>query len=365
MGGRLKGSAAHEISENLLQQPGYASVYQQYLLQVCGPNEARKQTAQMVEQSVTDQVRNFTFLSYFLSTPCELATQTAFHLPTETTEKLMEVFYELEEVVARELLGSKFKLTGRKGLDTLIERTKRPPQVGKRVYDNLRNVYALVTKANEGTMGLVETVSHEFHVSRELAESYVGVVFLCLHRFETSKKRLQVLRYKDFLHIAKVMLLTWCCPSPLANLSATNSLSIDKNLAESLRNLKQLFTREVVEEYKQLVLTEFGKSNPADRTTRVEKELTAFLKALMVLSVTLGQKELKDFFVTLVEKLRVLVVDRMELRRNGIRALCNVIIACFDPLSIPNDVKADSSNHWATFVSGISECLNLTHPPSS
>jgi len=90
-----------------------------------------------------------------------------------------------------------------------------------------------------------------------------------------------------------------------------------------------------------------------------------FLKSVLTLGACLSQpKEFKDFFVLLVEKVRVILCDRMDLRAKEVSGLFNVIIACFDPLPLPQEVKADASNYWALFVSTLSRCLKLTHLPA-
>ena len=349
-----------EIANLLLKQNGYAAAYQEYLSTFCGdPTEVLKETKEMVQQSVTDQVRNFPFLCHFLSSPGELMSQTAFHIPPQKRQQLIEVYFDFDEVIVRELIGTKFKAINRKGLESLGEKTKKKQHTIKRVYENLRIVYQYASKIQDESIS--GSIQQNFSISRELAEQYVLIVFLCFHRFESSKKRLLNVRFKDFITMAALMANNWCNAKSDSKIGDLDSFQFDKDLVDSLKMLKPCFTKEVLEEYKQLIVAEFA-SISSEKAGKVEKELTVFLKNMIALSVTLQGKEIKDFFVTLAEKIRTSLKERMELNIKEVRGLLRVTIASFDPLGIPPEIKQKVSDHWTRFLSTVGECVRVIYP---
>ena len=348
-----------EIGEHLLQQPGYASIYQDYLSQVCDSHkEVLHETITMVRQSVTDQVRNFPFLCHFLASSAELNSQTAFHLPKDQCVQLVEVYFRIEEDIVRELLLTKLKLQNRKGMEVLAEKTKKTHHAVKRTHDNVRAIYQLSSKNREGS--IVGHIQETFRISKELAEKYILISFLGFFRFDISKRSLVNVKTKHFMQMAQLMASNWCTFQPVKIYELQN-LQLNKQFGDSLRTLKTAVTRELVEEYKQLVLTEFS-SVSADKVPKVEKELSLLLKNLLSLGATISHvKDFKDFFGSLIEKIKNLLKDRMELNIKEVRGLIMVTIASFDPLHLPQEVKEETADSWPTFLKTIGECVRVIY----
>lgn len=308
----------------------------------------------MVRQSVTDQVRNFPFLCHFLANPSELISQTAFHIPQKQCQQLVNVYYDFDEVIVRELIGVKFKAINRKGLENLAEKTKRAQHTIKRINDNLRTIYQFATKIQDESIST--KIQEEFLISKELARQYVSIIFLCVHKFESSKKRLANVTFRDFLEMGEEMSTNWCTTpqSDDKTIVDLRTFQLNKEFVDSLKALKPYFTKEIIEEYKQKIVIEFGENS------KVEKELTAFLKNLIALAVSLGGREIKDYFVTLSEKILASLKERMEFEsRPQARTLLRKIKETFNSLSLPADVKHKYQTHWNTFLTTVWACIRI------
>ena len=313
----------------------------------------------MTRQSVTDQVRNFPLLCHYLSSGTELKSQTAFHLPPDLCIQLVQVYFQIEETIIRELLGTKYKQQNRKGIEILSEKTKKPIHAVKRVHDNLRAIYQAISKSKG--ISLVGYLQDEFLITLDLAENYILIIFLCIHKFEVSKKKLINMKFKHFMQISQLMSLHWCGNQPEKFISSLQTLQLNKNFVESLKVLKTAFTKDTIDEYKQIVMVDVPKIS-MDKASKIDKEFNTLIKNCLSLGVTLSQqKEFKDFFISLPEKIRNPLKERMELNIKEVRGLLRLIIASFAPLNLPSEVKEEVSDYWALYLSTLGECVRVIY----
>jgi hypothetical protein len=56
---------------------------------------------------------------------------------------------------------------------------------------------------------LAEAIEHRYRLSKELSARWERMFFLCYHRFETSKRRLDFVTYADFDQMARLMMQYW------------------------------------------------------------------------------------------------------------------------------------------------------------
>lgn len=151
---------------------------------------------------------------------------------------------KLELCSRREILGKKLSSKNRKDLNDVSERTKVNLKSCRRQFDNVKRVY----KAVEETSGnLVNNIQNQFLLPEQLAKRYATVVFIANNRFETNKRKLQYLRFSDFLFCATEMIDNWSCKTRECKYEE-ETLEICRYFLLSLRELKILLEREYLDE---------------------------------------------------------------------------------------------------------------------
>ncbi|CAH1261771.1 FIBP [Branchiostoma lanceolatum] len=298
----------------------------------------------VLQSDTLDNYRTFSLLERFLQAPPKLATQVLLQIPAAVQRKLIEKYYDFDSEVIREILGKKLTNRHRKDVDDVSERTnirlrscrrqvtkscleiskekvQKVLMIVKRAlltklfllrflqYDNCKNIFKTVEDM-EGS--LVNNISVHFLLPEKLAKKYAAIVFFSNNRFETGKKKLQYLSFDDFAYCADLMIHNWTFgaagKSKLHSLKNSQAddmdVEMDRVFLQELRDLKVLTgDKDVYEKHRGLVCSALRGKIPDPTYADIESNFKNLSRCIVsVASGLIHSKELKDFFVDLVEK---------------------------------------------------------------
>ncbi|CAM1154855.1 FIBP (predicted) [Pycnogonum litorale] len=260
-------------------------------------------TVEMLRSDVRDNYMTFQLLEAYLQNPTKFAEQWIFQLDDVTQRTLIQKYYEFNDDVVREILGKKLTSRNRKDLDEVNEKTNVTLKSCCRQFDNIKRVF----KAVEEMVGsLIINIQQNFLLSDELAREYAALVFITNQRFETSKKKLQYLTFKDFLQCADLIIKNWSCRCLNECRFGDTDVDIDRMFLRDLREVKSLLERDNIEEYRYLVV----QSLHAKSSDKVASDVDANFKIISRTMVNIAyglnhSKEVRDIFIDLVEKVRL------------------------------------------------------------
>eukprot|EP00058_Branchiostoma_floridae_P000443 XP_002585931.1 hypothetical protein BRAFLDRAFT_289524 [Branchiostoma floridae] len=261
----------------------------------------------MLQSDTLDNYRTFSLLERFLQSPPKLATQVLLQIPAAVQRTLIEKYYDFDSTVIREILGKKLTNRHRKDVDDVSERTNIRLRSCRRQYDNCKNIFKTVEDM-EGS--LVNNISGHFLLPEKLAKRYAAIVFFSNNRFETGKKKLQYLSFDDFAYCADLMIHNWTFgaagngPSLYDSQADDMDVEMDRVFLQELRDLKVLTgEKDVYEKHKGLVCSALRGKIPDPTYADIESNFKNLSRCIVsVASGLIHSKELKDFFVDLVEK---------------------------------------------------------------
>ena len=249
-----------------------------------------------------DQFRMFRHLEPYLQSPPTLFNTQLFQLSVATKRALIEQYYAFDEAVVRVFLGKKLSTRNRKDLDDVSEKTGILLKSCRRQFDNIKQVLRVVDDY-EGS--LVENIKLKFLLPETLARSYASVVFISHNRFETNKRKLAHLTFTDFTCCASQMIDRWTAGSEGSH-AVDDDLELDRDFLHELHDLKlNMIDRVWIDRQQKLVLKDLRKRKlPTPMLKSVEQNFKSLSKAITNLGASLiHSKDLKDFFVDLVEKI--------------------------------------------------------------
>ena len=249
-----------------------------------------------------DQFRSFRTLEPYLQLPSTLTTQHLFQLSHANMRVLIEQYYAFDENVVREFLGKKLSSKNRKDLDDVSEKTGISLKSCRRQFDNIKQVLKVVDDY-EGS--LVENIKQQFILPENLARSYASVVFISHNRFETNKKKLLHLTFADFTYCASQMIDHWTAGSEGSH-AVDDDLELDRDFLQELHDLKlSMIDRVWIDRQQKVVLKDLRRKKlPVPFLKSVEGSFKTLSKAITNLGASLiHSKDLKDFFIDLIEKI--------------------------------------------------------------
>lgn len=223
-------------------------------------------------------------------------------IPHTLRQEIIELYYNFDEPVVREFLGKKLSGKNRKDLDDVSEKTKTSLRSCKRQFDNIKQVLRVVDDF-EGS--LVENIKAHFHLSESLSQSYASLVFLSHNRFETGKKKMSHLTVRDFTLCANLMIEQWTSGSYDTHRLVDDDLELDRYFLQELHDLKlKLIDRIWIEHHQKLVCRDLKRKHVSQWLIRsVEGNFKTLSRSLTTIGSSLiHSKDLKDFFVDLIEK---------------------------------------------------------------
>lgn len=258
-------------------------------------------------------------------------------IDAKSKARLVETYYSLDPELCREIVGKKLSSRLRKDLDEICEKPSCKSiklLSARRQYDNVKRVF----KTIEDMAGdYVTNIVAQFGLSPSLAEKYATLVFAASFKFEFSKKRLNYLNFDMIRRICLILIDDWVetgggggggGSSPGGGGGGATGTggttdpddesicepSLDKDFLTSLRELKTLQDRD--KEHRNVVCSRLQMVHTTTATggdrqlsgSKACQEFESCFKSLTrgVVAVANGlshNKEVKDFFVQLLEKL--------------------------------------------------------------
>jgi len=307
------------------------------LLKVDLEKEFPEYSHEMLESDVNDNYRTFQMLENVILSSGNLnLVQPSFDcfsqfqlVDAKSKTRLVETYYSLDAELCREIVGKKLSSRLRKDLDEICEKPSCKSiklRSARRQYDNVKRVF----KTIEDMAGdYVTNITAQFGLSPSLAEKYATLVFAASFKFEFSKKRLNYLNFDMIRRICLILIEDWVetggsggggSVTGAGGNGATEAddesicePSLDKDFLTSLRELKTLQERD--KEHRNVVCSrlQMGHSNTSGGGRQLSgskacQEFESCFKSLTrgVVAVANGlshNKEVKDFFVQLLEKL--------------------------------------------------------------
>jgi len=237
-------------------------------------------------------------MEHNLKHPMYFSANTAFQMSPQVQKMMVESYYEVDDVIMREIVGRKLTNGLRKDLEEIKNVRLK---CCLRQFDNLRRIYKKVI-ANL-RIPACDLIQKNFCLSNELASKYKRMVFMCWHRFDTTKKRLAFLSFSDFDKVAAVLMSHWLDPY------MPNCIEIDVKLKDDVRDLKAyLFSsKDITDKYRKFVKARFQNSTPPmtkEKLNQLEGKFKSILKAIVNIGANVSDsKEFKDILEDMVEKI--------------------------------------------------------------
>ncbi|XP_015792765.1 acidic fibroblast growth factor intracellular-binding protein B [Tetranychus urticae] len=260
----------------------------------------------LIISDVLDQYRLFGLIERLLQSPSMIGQGWSLQINAKTRRLLIEKYYEFDDCVVREILGKKLSSRNRTELKDVSEKTSVGLKSCRRQFDNVKRVY----KAVEDMGGnLIFNIQNNFLLSERLAKRYATVVYIANNRFETSKRKINYLKFADFYHCAYQMMTNWSCKNPECKYEES-PMDIDREFLQDLRELKVLLEREYMDEHKINFMREL-KSKSVDRMDRLDKQINDLdslfkntSRSIINIAFRLNQgKEVRDLFLDIVDKI--------------------------------------------------------------
>ncbi|KYR02787.1 hypothetical protein DLAC_00251 [Tieghemostelium lacteum] len=194
-----------------------------------------------------DQFRNFTLLQTALEHPKTLSSNSMFQIDIINKRLLIEGYYDFDESFMRELIGRKLTSGQRRDLDDTAEKLRIRLSSCERQFDNLKRISRLVF--SDLKTSALDIIMNEFSLNRDLSRKYVRILFLCFHRIDLSKKRVQPLKTFGLIRLSEIVMSHWGDPL------RSYTMELDIKLKEDVRDLKTYLTsqKDIPEKYWKLI----------------------------------------------------------------------------------------------------------------
>ncbi|XP_014212622.1 acidic fibroblast growth factor intracellular-binding protein [Copidosoma floridanum] len=275
---------------------GYSPSEAVSILQQRGICQQTNAPIELVASDVLDHYHTYSLLEKLLHAPAKLASeQLAFQIEPHTSRMLIEIYYEFNDSVIREMLGKKLSSKNRKDMEEVAEKTGVSLKSCRRQYDNVKRVFKIV----EDLPGsLVTNIKQHFLLPEELAKRYAAVVFIACLRFEMNKRKLQFLTFPDLLHCANRMMSLWTYRYTGSEYFDTD---LDREFLLELPECRILLENE--RHHKHLVCIKL-KPMLLDRVYQeLDLNFRAYSRNIIGIACNLHRtRELRSFFLDLVEK---------------------------------------------------------------
>lgn len=121
---------------------------------------------ELVASDVLDHYRTYSLLERLLFAPTKLSEQPSFQLEPFSQHLLIEKYYNLDDTVAREILGKKLSSRYRKDLDEVADRTGIRLKSCRRQFDNVKRIFKCV---EELPGNVTNNIKQNFLLPDELA----------------------------------------------------------------------------------------------------------------------------------------------------------------------------------------------------
>lgn len=306
----------------------------------------------LIVSDILDQFRQFNLIEKHLQNPASFPDEYAFLITPKSIRLLIEKYYDFDDQVIREILGKKLSGRNRKDLSDVSEKTKIGLKSCRRQFDNVKRVYKTV---EEMSGNLVYNIQTHFLLPEPLAKRYATVVYIANNRFETSKRKLQYLKFDDFLYCAYEMMSNWSCRTRECKYEEA-TIEICRVFLRDLREVKVLSEKEFLDELKHL----FVRENRTKISERCMQDLDPIYKLIArnIINIAIGlnhSKEIRDFFLDIVEKV-IEPCKQIKMNLNDLQIFIQSFVDI--PLALePCKSNAEIRSVWSTFVRTFVNCV--------
>lgn len=240
--------------------------------------------------------RLFGMLEPLLHQPNMFSEQLVWQLDNRTQSQLISRYYALDHSVARELLGRKLSGRLRKDLDEVSEKTGVPLKSCRRQFDNIKRIF----KAVEEVPGRFTTnINHLFNLDAQLAVKYCVLIFIAVHRFETTKKKLNCLTFSDLSVVTQSIMANW---SPGFDVDEGGDPVLDRDYLGTLREIKNIQDRE--KDHRNLFIQTISKYAEQRLIADSENHFKSLNRNIIGLASSLfHSKDLKEVFINVLERI--------------------------------------------------------------
>jgi hypothetical protein len=287
-----------------------------------------------------DQCRSMAMLERYLRNAQQLSQQSLFQLDLPAQRRLVDKFYSLHDPLMRELAGRKLTSYLYKSLGDVAERLRVPQHLCERNFDNLRRVYKRVLDCVSASQEVLPTLERHYMLSEELALRYLRACFARFHRWELTKKKLNIISVADLEFFASVQMELWT--------REPNPLELDASFKAALREHRAALLND-----KSVMLGYIGRVSAALQPLlpkmllgKLTSKLSPLiLKPLLQLAVDMSSaKQFRDFPLDLIENFAV------PLRKFGVnRRECELLFGAF--------AQASNSREFARFIQAVALCV--------
>ncbi|XP_050099985.1 acidic fibroblast growth factor intracellular-binding protein [Anopheles aquasalis] len=311
---------------------------------------------ELITSDVQDHYRTYALLEKFLHSPPKLAEQPTFQIGSQDRSLLIDRYYSLDDTVARELFGKKFNSRNRKDLDEVAEKTGVRLKSCRRQFDNVKRIF----KAVEETQGnIAHNIRQQFILPEELAQKYAAVVFIACLRFETAKRKLQYLNFKDFYECSQALMTFWTYTYQHSGADYLDT-EMDKEFLLDLREIRYLLDKE--KEIKHLVSIRLKPTLLERAYQEVDNNFRTYYRAIIMLACNLHRtREMRLLFVELTERL-IEPWKQNGWTRDQVQQFMQCLTQCVLDLEVPRD-NQDIRCLWERYMQVINVCLlRMYHP---
>uniref|UniRef100_A0A182J4N9 Acidic fibroblast growth factor intracellular-binding protein n=1 Tax=Anopheles atroparvus TaxID=41427 RepID=A0A182J4N9_ANOAO len=305
---------------------------------------------ELISSDVQDHYRTYAMLEKFLHAPPKLSGQLTFQICPQDRSLLIDRYYSLDDTVARELFGKKFNTRNRKDLDEVAEKTGVRLKSCRRQFDNVKRIY----KAVEESQGsIANNIRHQFVLPEELAQKYAAVVFIACLRFETTKRKLQYLNFKDFYECSQVLMTYWTYTYQHSGAEYLDT-EMDKEFLLDLRDMRDLLDKE--KEIKHLVTLRLKPTLLERAYQEVENNFRTYYRAIIMMACNLHRtREMRLLFVEMTERL-IEPWKQNGWTKDQVQLFLQCIWKCVLDLEVPRD-NQDIRCLWDRYMQVINVCL--------
>eukprot|EP00088_Acartia_fossae_P028703 TRINITY_DN2952_c0_g1_i1.p1 TRINITY_DN2952_c0_g1~~TRINITY_DN2952_c0_g1_i1.p1 ORF type:complete len:366 (+),score=57.01 TRINITY_DN2952_c0_g1_i1:37-1134(+) len=268
--------------------------------------------------------RLFGMLEPLLHQPNMFSEQLVWQLDHSIQRQLIGRYYALDDSVARELLGRKLSGRLRKDLDEVSEKTGVPLKSCRRQFDNIKRIF----KAVEEAPGRFTTnIKNLFNLSSELATKYCVLIFIAVHRFETTKKKLSNITFSDLSIVTQSIMANW---TPGFDVDEGGDPVLDRDYLGTLREIKNIQDRE--KDHRNLFIQTVSKYGDERLIAEAESHFKSLNRNILALASSLfHSKELKEIFISVLER----IVEPLALARFSTKQV-NIMLKSYEEIVVEN-----------------------------
>jgi len=117
---------------------------------------------------VRDQFRNFRLMEHHLKNPNSAGSEVIVQITPRAHQMMVESYYEVDDMLMRELIGRKLTNGLRKDLVAVAEKINLKLVCCLRQFKNLKRVYRTVDDEGKNAHA-IDIIQKNFHISRDLA----------------------------------------------------------------------------------------------------------------------------------------------------------------------------------------------------